>query len=64
MAVKDGNKVVPITLTRPQRIKLRLMCNRSGLSKTNMIQRLIDKVDLFEKEKKEMEALLKEPPSK
>lgn len=48
MAIKDGNKIVPVTLTPFQIKKLEIMCQRSGLSKTGVIQRLIEGTNVFE----------------
>lgn len=42
MALKKENKVVPITLTPYHQKLLDLMCSRTGLSKTGVVQRLIE----------------------
>ena len=55
MTIKKSNKIVPITLTRFHLTKLNLLCNHTGLNKSNVIQRLLERHDtIFElKEVKE-----------
>ena len=52
--IKKTNKIVPITLTKFHLTKLNLLCNHTGLNKSNVIQRLLERHDtIFElKEKK------------
>lgn len=52
MAIKNGNKVVPITLTPFHLKKLAVIRGRVGLSNTAVVQRWIEQFDLFESEKK------------
>jgi len=47
MATKKENKTIPITLTPFHFKKLNMMCERTGLSKTGILQRLIETYDLF-----------------
>jgi hypothetical protein len=42
MAVNRENKIVPITLTKIHQSKLAAMCQRTGLTKTQVVQRLIE----------------------
>jgi len=53
--IKKSNKVLAITLPEFHSRKLSLMCKRSGLSKTNIILRLIEQFQLFEGEDKKEE---------
>ena len=48
MARKKENKIVPITLSPYHVRKLRILCDRTGLSKTGVIQRLIEHHDVFD----------------
>jgi len=48
MAIKKGNKIVPVTLTEFHLRKLRLIQERTGLSATQVIQRMIEGHDVFE----------------
>ena len=57
MAVKKGNKVVQVNLTDFHIRKLALLESRTGLSKSGIVQRLIEDhklgdADLFQKEEK------------
>jgi hypothetical protein len=54
MATKKENKTVPVTLTPFHTRKLNLICDRTGLSKTAVIQRLIENFDLFADEEKKI----------
>lgn len=45
-ALKDGNKQVQITLTPFHVTKLNMMCRRTGLSKSQVIQRFIEDKEL------------------
>lgn len=47
MAIKSKNKIVPITCTPYHLKKLEILCNRSGLSKTEVVQRLIEQAPLM-----------------
>ena len=40
--IKKTNKIVPITLTKFHLTKLNLLCNHTGLNKSNVIQRLLE----------------------
>lgn len=48
MAIKEGNKIISVTLTPIHEKKLRVLCSRSGLSKTQVIQRLLEQYKLME----------------
>jgi len=48
MAVKKGNKTIPVTLPEYHRKKLELICERTGISKSGVIQRLIEQHQIFE----------------
>ena len=47
MTIKKGSKVVPITLSKYHISKIEVMCKRMGLSKSAIIQRLIEKQEVF-----------------
>ena len=47
MAVKKGNKILPITLTPFHQKKLKVIQNKTGLSATGVIQRLLEGHDVF-----------------
>lgn len=57
MAIKKDNKIVQITLTPFHQKKLALICNKTGLNNSAVLQRLIEGHDLFgrvlEQEKKQ-----------
>lgn len=59
MAVKKGNKIVPITLTPFHLAKLAVICERMNLSNTAIVRRWIEQYDLFDAEQKKLEARLK-----
>jgi hypothetical protein len=42
LAIEKGNKSVVVVLTPYHQKKLALMCDRTGLSKTQVVQRLIE----------------------
>lgn len=46
MAVKPGNRIVPITLPPYHFSKLQSMCERYGLTKSSAIQRMIEELSL------------------
>ncbi len=46
--VKKGNKIVPVTLTEFHLRKLNIIKERTGLSATQVIQRMIEGHDVFE----------------
>ncbi len=48
MTRKKENRVVPITLLPYHIRKLRILCDRTGLSKTGVIQRMIEHHDVFD----------------
>jgi len=45
-ALKDGNKQIQITMTPFHITKLNMMCKRTGLSKSQVIQRFIEDKEL------------------
>ncbi len=47
MAVKKENKIVPITLTKYHQKKLAVLRNRTGLTSTQIFQRLLEGHDVF-----------------
>ena len=47
MSVAKNNKTIPVTLTKYHSTKLEAICKRTGLSKTGVIQRLIERHELF-----------------
>jgi metal-responsive CopG/Arc/MetJ family transcriptional regulator len=47
MAIKPDKKVVAITLPKFYLDKLEVMCTRLGISKSEMLRRLIDEYRLF-----------------
>ena len=47
MAIKKGNKTSQITFTSYHLRKLKLMEERTGLKKSDIIQRLIEQYDLL-----------------
>ena len=55
MAVKKGNKYIQITLTPYHDKKLHTMCKLTGLSKSAVIQRLIERYDLIGEKKADRE---------
>lgn len=48
MAVKKENTIVPCTLTPYHCEKLNAICQRTGLTKSGVIQRLLEQYNLFE----------------
>lgn len=48
MAVKKDNKVTPITLMPYHCDKLNAICKRTGLTKSGVIQRLLEQYNLFD----------------
>lgn len=50
MAIRKGNKICQVVLTPFHQKKLELMCSRSGLPRTQVIQRLIENFELFDPE--------------
>jgi hypothetical protein len=50
MAVKDGNKILQVTLTEYHQRKLKTICSKTGLNKSAVIQRFIEGHNLFEHE--------------
>lgn len=50
MAIRKGNKTVPITLTPYHQEKLKVIGLRSGLTNTAVVQRMIEQYELFESE--------------
>ncbi len=54
MPVKKGNKTIQITLTPWHDKKLSLLERRTGLSKTGVVQRLIEGQPIMEMEEKEL----------
>jgi len=53
MAIKKGNRTVPITLLPYHQRKLKIICNRTNLSKSGVMQRLLEQYDVFSVEAKE-----------
>ena len=47
MAVKKGNKTIPITLPKYHQKKLKVICERTGISKSGVVQRLIEQHQIF-----------------
>ena len=54
MAVKKNNKQVLVTLTRYHMRKLDMLQKRTGLSRSGIVQRLIEQQELFGPEEKEL----------
>lgn len=50
MALKEGNKMVQITLPEYHQKKLNTICSKTGLNKSAVIQRLIEGHDIFDHE--------------
>ena len=50
MAVKDGNKILQVTLTDYHYRKLETICSKTGLTKSAVIQRFIVGHNLYEHE--------------
>lgn len=48
MTVKKENRVTPITLPPYHAEKLNAICQRTGLTKSGVIQRLLEQYNLFE----------------
>lgn len=48
MSVKNSNKIVPVTLPKFHYQKLAAICQRTGLSKSGVIHRMIEEYKLFE----------------
>jgi hypothetical protein len=53
MSVKKTNRTVPITLAPIHIRKLKLMVNRTGLTKSGIIQRLLEQHEVFELDESE-----------
>ena len=51
MSIKKGNKLLSVVLTPYHHQKLQILCNRSGLSKTQVVQRLIEDAKVFKDER-------------
>jgi predicted DNA-binding protein len=47
MTVKKGNKTIPITLPEYHQKKLKVICERTGISKSGVVQRLIEQHQIF-----------------
>jgi hypothetical protein len=47
MAVRSENKIVPVNLPAYHRLKLGKICEQMGLTKSAVIQRLIEQHNLF-----------------
>ena len=48
MTIKKENQIVPCTLAPFHVKKLLAVCNRTGLTKSGVIQRMIEQYNLFE----------------
>lgn len=46
MAMKKGNSYIQVTLTPFHVRKLKMICARTGLTKSGVIQRLVEKYEL------------------
>lgn len=55
MATKKENKTIPITLTPFHQGKLKILCERTGLSKTQIVQRYIESVKIFKDEEEQLD---------
>lgn len=49
MAIKKGNKILQITLPPFHQKKLAMICNKTGLNNSAVVQRWIEGHDLFDK---------------
>lgn len=48
MAIKKENTIVPVTLAPFHMTKLTAICNRTWLTKSGVVQRMIEQYNLFE----------------
>ncbi len=48
MGIKKENKIIQVVLTSFHQRKLAILEARTGLSKTGIIQRLLEKADIYE----------------
>ena len=55
MSIKPGNKIAQIVLTKYHQKKLAILVDRTGLSKTGVIQRLLENAIVFADEKEILE---------
>lgn len=50
MAIKKGNTIVPVNLPKYHLAKLRVICERLGITKSEAIKRMIEVYELFPSE--------------
>jgi len=53
MSIKKGNRIIPVNLPIYHQKKLEMVCQKLGVSKSELIKRLIEGYSLFQEPTKE-----------